>query len=172
MERVSNEQQFLELYEGQADAVFRHCFFKVSDRELARDLTQEAFMKTWKALAEGQVLENPKAFLFRVAGNLVIDHYRRKKEVSLDVLQEAGFDPSNDDYEAILVHADVEHVQGVLMQLEETHREIIVLRYVNDLSIAEIAESLQESENVVSVRIHRAVQKLKEILHTADPKNI
>ncbi len=78
------EQRFLALYDETADAVYRHCYFRVHDRELAKDMTQEAYARTWNTLAKGGIeIENLKAFLFRIASNLVIDHYRKKKEASL-----------------------------------------------------------------------------------------
>lgn len=153
------------MYEELADAIYRHCFFRVSSKELAEDLTQETFTKTWAYLSQGNTIDNPKAFLFRIAGNLVVDHYRRKKESSLDALAEGGFDPMGDDEQSILTASAAKQALASLEQLDFEYREILTMRYVSDLSIGEIAETIGESENVVSVRIHRGVQKLKKILH-------
>ena len=98
----SVERQFLELYENLAEPLFRHCYFRLSDREKARDLMQESFTRTWERLVDGEKIKNLKAFVYRVANNLIIDIYRKKKESSLDLLQEDGFDPGSDDHEAIL----------------------------------------------------------------------
>ena len=76
------------------DAIFRHCYFRVFDRERARDLVQETFLKTWEYLTRGHDIENIRAFLYRVATNLIIDDSRRKKEISLEQLSESGFDPA------------------------------------------------------------------------------
>ena len=77
------EKAFLEAYDTLSDAIFRQCYFRCFDRELARELTQECFMRTWEKLAEGAEIKNIKAFLYRVAGNLVIDNARRKKSERL-----------------------------------------------------------------------------------------
>ncbi len=158
------EAEYLSLYEGSADSLFRHCYFRVSDRDLARDLTQEAFTRTWEYIAKGNKVDNMKAFLFRTAGNLIIDHYRRKKESSLDSMAEGGFDPSGDDHKHIPELAAGKEALRAVKLLEEDYRQVIVLRFINDLTIGEIAEIRGESENAVSVRIHRALKKLKEIL--------
>lgn len=164
MER-EQERAFLELYEKCADAVFRHCYFRVHDRERAIDLAQESFTRVWNSLTIGTKIENMKAFLFRTANNLIIDYYRKKKESSLDALAEDGFDPAGDDHEHVADRALAREALEAAHELEDGYREIILMRYVSDLSIGEIAEAIGESENVVSVRIHRAIKKLQKILH-------
>lgn len=164
MEHTDIEKPFLKLYEEHANAIFRHCFFRVSSRELAEDLTQEAFMRVWDYLREGKTIDSPKAFLYRIAENLVVDYYRKKKEVSLDRLAESGFDPVGSDAGAIIDYADGRHAREQIHVLEDAHREILIMRYVDDLSIQDIAVLIGASENVVSVRIHRAIQKLKKLL--------
>ncbi len=158
------EELFLKLYEEYVGSIFRHCYFRVSSRDTAEDLTQEAFMRVWDYLAEGKTIDNPKAFLYRVAENLIVDYYRKKKELSLDALAESGFDPVGDNEDPILDYAAGRQAREAIKKLAPTHREILVLRYVDDLSIRDIALVIGQSENVVSVRIHRGVQKLKEIL--------
>ena len=155
---------FLALYEECADAVFRHCFYRLHDRELAEDMTQEAFTRTWEYVAGGKEIENLKAFTFRVANNLIIDHWRKRKTFSLDVLAESGFDPSGDDHEHIVTTAESKEALRAIDTLDPMYRQILTLRYVNDFSIEEIAEVIGESENAVSVRIHRALKKIKEHL--------
>jgi RNA polymerase sigma-70 factor (ECF subfamily) len=92
MEKSDVEKMFFELYENEADAIFRFVFFKVNDREIALDITQESFVRTWEYLSKGKMIANKRAFLYRVAGNRVIDHYRKHKGLSLDALKESGFD--------------------------------------------------------------------------------
>ena len=158
------EQQFLKLYDEYAAPIFRHCYFRVSSRELAEDLTQEAFMRIWNYLSQEKTIDNPKAFVYRITDNLIVDYYRKKKELSLDVMAEKGFDPAGDGAASILDYAAGREAREVLEQLEPIHREVLLLRYVADLPIRDIASIIGESENVVSVRIHRAIQKLKKIL--------
>src|SRR5690348_11175821 len=91
------EAQFLADYEEYADALFRHCMIRVRDRDLAKDIVQETFSRAWLYLSEGKKIEHIRAFLYRVAGNLIVDHSRRKKSASLDkLMEEDDFEPRDE----------------------------------------------------------------------------
>lgn len=160
---MGEEDEFIKSYDQYADAIFRHCYFRVFDRERARDLTQETFIKTWEYLQDGKEVLNLRAFLYRVATNLIIDDSRKKKEVSLDYLKEKGFDAvmeERDSEDFLDVAAALEAVR----QLPDQYREAVTMRYIQDLSPQEIGEILGESENTISVRLHRGIQKLRQII--------
>lgn len=159
------EQRFFEAYEAHADAIFRHCYFRLSDRELARDFMQEAFTRTWEYIVNGNNPENLRAFIYRVASNLIIDHYRKKKVYSLDTLaEEKGFDPPLDETDRIVNESDAKRALTLLPKLSEPYRVVFVMRYVDGFTPQEIANTIGESENTVSVRIHRAAKKLRSYI--------
>ncbi len=169
------EKEFIEAYEEYADSLFRHCYFRVSNRERALELTQEAFMKTWDTANKGTEIQNYRAFLFRVLNNLIIDEYRKKKSSSLDALlekegvNEGNFDELKtgsleEEVGKIELNFQSEQLEIALKKLPESYRSIIVMRYINELRPKEIADILKESENVVSVRINRGLKKLREYL--------
>jgi RNA polymerase sigma-70 factor (ECF subfamily) len=158
------EEDFLKSYDTFAEPLFKHCFYRVSDREIALDLTQETFVKTWEYVAAGKEVGNLRSFLYKVANNLIIDYYRKKKSDSLDALQEGGFDVQSDDAEKILVSSEGRHALEVLGTLDEKYRQVVIMRFVDELTPSEIAEIIGESENAVSVRINRSIKKLKELL--------
>lgn len=160
------EKLFLQAYGDYANAIFRHCYFRVRDRELARDLTQEVFLRTWRTLNKGTVIENLRAFLYKVALNLIIDHSQSQKRrtLSLEALAEDGFEPGVDEHERWRDFLDGAAALERLGAMEAKYRDAIYLRYVAGLSPREIAEALGESENLVSVRIHRGLKKLRAIL--------
>ncbi len=158
---TDKEKEFLKAYEDLADSVFRHCYFRLSDREKAKDLAQETFKRFWECLGKEKI-ENTKAFVFRIANNLIIDSYRKKKEESLDALAEGGFDVRSDDHEAILNSVMGRELMSMLDQLSDTYRDLIVMRYIDDLPIYEIASITGLSENAVSVRIHRGLALLRK----------
>ena len=152
------------VYDNYADAVFRFCYLRLFEREIAKDFMQQAFLKTWEYLANGKEVENLKAFVFQVARNLIIDYHRVKKEnLSLENLVENGreFPDQKQDWN---LEIDLQKLKGVLDELDEIYREAIVLRYVEGFRPKEIAELLGESEDVVSVRIHRGLKKMKELI--------
>jgi len=157
----NKENVFLEIYEDLSDSVFRHCYFRLSDREKAKDIVQETFKRFWECL-EKEKIENTKAFVFKIANNLIIDSYRKKKEESLDALAEGGFDVKSDDYEAILTSVMGRELVSMLDQLSDTYKDLIVMRYIDDLPVYEIASITGLSENVISVRIHRGLALLRK----------
>lgn len=158
------ERQFLEVYDSHADAVFRHCYFRVYNRERAKEIMQEAFMRAWECMANGEEVQNLKALVYRIANNLVIDESRKKKEQSLEVLHDAGFDPGQGGEEQVHEYIDGRQLLKQLNQVEEEYRHVVYMRYVDDLKPKEIAAILNESVNVISVRIHRGVAKLRQSL--------
>lgn len=78
------ERDFLAAYDEHSDALFRHVLIRVRDREVAKDIVQEAFSRTWLYLSEGKKIDYMRAFLYRVANNLIVDGSRKKKSASLD----------------------------------------------------------------------------------------
>lgn len=177
------EEAFNTAYDDYADALFRHCSFRISDRERAVDIVQETFMKTWDSLRNGTEIKNWKAFLFRVLNNLIIDEYRKKKSSSLDSLleQEGVTDGTFTDLHADLsleiLEKDAQAEQVHLLEtafktLPDSYTQLLLLRYTDGLPIKEVANILHETENVVSVRIHRALHRLKSIIATIEKSNI
>lgn len=164
---MSNEKEykkeFLTLYEKHSDELFRYCFFKTGGREQSLEIVQEVFMKTWVTMQKGTIMDNPKAFLYASTRNSITDWYRKKKPVSLDAMSEEGFDAPYETNVRVTDRVDTERILAKTGELEEKYREIIILRFVNDLSVTEIAALLNEKENNISVRLHRAIEKLRKI---------
>ncbi len=164
---------FLDAYQVNADALFRFCYFKLSDRELARDFVQETYMKAWKYLVEKPTdqkeMENLRAFLYKIAGNLVIDEYRRRgnrmPHESLENLHEQGFDPSEDETASWIDKIDGKEAIQLIKKVPEPYGEAVFMRYVQSLTLQEIAEITGESENTISVRVHRGLARLKKLFN-------
>jgi RNA polymerase sigma-70 factor (ECF subfamily) len=168
-----NMARFEEAFEAHADELFRHAYLRLSERERARDLTQETFLKTWEYVERGGSIENIRAFLHRTLRNLIIDEYRKKKTQSLDALlvdsegevQEANVPrDETDQLEAAMDRFDGGRALEALRHLPDAYREVLSHRFLDGLSIGEIADISGESENVVSVRIHRGLKKLRALL--------
>lgn len=172
MKRTSLQKNFFDFYEHEADALFRFIFFRVSDRELAKDLMQECFSKLWEELSLGKAIENQRALLYRIATNKVIDWYRKHKEYSLDEMMESGFDSSQETSLSPEGSLDAHLAIEALSALPEQYRSVLWLRFVEDWTVKDIARSLGESENVVSVRIHRALTRWRTVLREGGRKNL
>ncbi len=169
-----SEKAFTDAFEAHADALFRHASFRLSDRERAYDLTQETFLKAWDYVAGGGIIKQHKSFLYRILHNLIIDEYRKKKSGSLDelleneaaapavemLLSEGSVRETEEAYDEVLL---VERIQARITELPDDYRVALTLRFIDGLSTGEIAETVGVSENVVSVRIHRGVTKLRAL---------
>ena len=158
------EQRFNELYQNNADAVFRLCLFKTSNREVALDLSQDIFTKTWAYLAKGNEVENLRAFLFTVARNRIKDYYKKKKTVTLGQVQ---MDTLTELLPADTVtsdEAELSELIKLIKNLPEEHAELIQLRFIEDLPVEEIALIYNMRPNTLSVKIHRIVTKLRQDL--------
>src|SRR5579871_1265008 len=173
MESQAN-QAFLEAFESHSDALFRHAQFRISDRERAYDLVQETFLKAWDYISKGNEVQQYKGFLYRILHNLIIDEYRKKKNTSLDELLEDETRAAivevkmaegsvRESEEALDEQILIEQIRSRIPELPEHYRAAITLRFVDGLSIGEIAEMVDASENVVSVRIHRGISKLRAL---------
>lgn len=164
----SQEEGFLKAFEEYAGPLFRHASIRLSDRERAIELVHDTFTKAWGYLRDGHRIASFRPFLYKVLGNLVIDEYRRAKETSLDALLAAGegdegafADLRDEPLEGLIDALDAARVLPYLSALPDPYRECLILRYVDGLSPKEIAALIEESENVVSVRIHRGMKLLK-----------
>lgn len=159
---------FLTAYDAYADELYRFCLMKVSDRERAEDLVQDVFTRFWQTLRNGTVPDNTRAFLYTLARNRVIDWYRKKKESSLDVLREAGIDFAGSGSREVVDHAEMERLLAAVDTLDEPSREALLLRYMEGWTPSEIAELHEESANAVSVRLNRALEKVRKKLHAKE----
>jgi RNA polymerase sigma-70 factor (ECF subfamily) len=171
-------QRFSDAYERYSDELFRHCSLRLSDRERALELTQECFLKTWQYIERGEKVEEFRPFLYRTLRNLIIDEYRRKKLRSLEAMLEGSEETNVETLmpqdESNTLESAIERFEGsraltALQELPDLYREVLVLRFVESLSPKEIAEIVEESENAVSVRIHRGLKKLRALLEE-EPK--
>lgn len=165
---ATTEAEFLKAYDAYADALFRHCLIRVRDRELAKDVVQDTFSKTWLYLADCKKIGHIRAFLYRVANNLIVDAVRKKRSVSLDSMQENdGFEPVDESVISPEVRPEAREALKHLDSLDEIYRTAITMRFLDQLSPKEISQALGVSENVVSVRIHRGIERLNKLMHAA-----
>lgn len=165
------EKSFMELYNQYSDDIFRFCFVRLRDREKALDATQDIFFKLWnenikdpQKFAEIQYI---RAFLFRIARNTIIDMTRKKTSTPLSFLAKSFDNQDVSNIEPVEIansglNPEQQHMAKELIEhldlLDGHHREILTFRFMHDMTIPDIAEILQISENATSVRIHRALE--------------
>jgi len=163
------EARFLKAFEEYADALFRHASLRIGDREKAIDLVHDAFTKVWTYVRGGHTIDSFRPFLYKVLNNLIIDEYRRVKESSLDaLLEQEGVDEgafpelTESTVEALAATIDGKQAFALLETLPDEYREVIILRFVDQLGPREISTLIEESENTISVRIHRGLKLLRQ----------
>lgn len=165
---IKQEKEFLDFYDKHADAIFRYCFYRVFDYESAKDIVQETFCKTWEYIASGNEVKNIRALVYKIAYNLIVDRSRLERPVeSLEGLKENGWEvkDKNNLADQIEITLEAQDVAKAIKKLDSIYQEAVVLRYINELRPKEIAEILNESENVVSVRINRGLKQLKDLVN-------
>jgi RNA polymerase sigma-70 factor, ECF subfamily len=167
----NHEERFLKAFDEYADALFRHAVYRLSDRERAIEIVHDTFTKVWGYIRAGHEIDSFKPFLYKVMNNLIIDEYRKRKELSLDaLLSEEGVDEGSfpelhgGSIEEITFALDAQKASLLLAELPLVYREVLTLRFVDGLGPKEISELIEESENVVSVRIHRGLKTLKDMI--------
>ena len=160
-EQNNHKKLFEELFQEYFDVIYRLCLYKTSNQEVAHDLTQETFLRVWKTISNGKHLDSPKSYIYQITRNLIVDYYKSHKVISLDLLMEKGFDVRSGMISSEII-SEISILKRQIESLEKEFREVIYLRFIEDLGVQEIAQTLGISENLVSVRINRGKKKLQE----------
>ena len=141
--------------------LWSRAFFKVNDRAVSEDLVQDTFVKTWKYLIKGGKIEIMKAFLYHILNNLIIDEYRKRKDTSLDTLFEKGYEPSVDESERLFNVLDGKATLLLIKRLPIKYQKVMRMKYIEGLSLKEMASITGQSRNVMAVQTHRGLGKLR-----------
>ena len=156
------------VYDTYVRQIYRFIFFKVRSAEQAEDLTSETFLKAWQYLKEKREVTHLQALLYSIARHAVIDQYRRsaceRGNVSLDDerLTEASQLKSEKLFRDMEVRSEVEQAIEKMHGLKDEWREVMVMKYLDDLSNNEIAEALGKTPANIRVIVHRATKALAE----------
>lgn len=160
------QEKFSQIYDQYIEKIYRFVFFKVNSQEIAEDLTSEVFTRSWETFKNGQKIENPQAFLYQVARNLIVDFYREKGKSRVISVESISInDPRIDLEEKALLSSDIEEVKQALVNLKDDYQDVIIWHYLDDLPIPEIAKILNKSEEATRVMLHRALKTLKNELN-------
>lgn len=165
-------EAFAQVYDFYVDRIYRFVFYKINRPEEAQDITSEVFLKTWQYIIDGKEIKNLNAFFYKIARNLVIDHYRKasQKDISLTEIENSEEHPraEKNEIEKVINKIQLDKVEEMLGQLKDEYREIIVLRHIEGMSIGEIAEIVEKKKGAVRVILYRALSALRELIE--EPK--
>lgn len=160
-----DSESFGLIYDELVDKVYRYIYFKTPSVEIAEDLTEDVFFNVWKNLPKYKKQKHPfSAWVFRIAHNQVIDYYRQNKEfIELD---ETLTDQNTENKPQRLIEKKLiqKEVQIALKELPDQQAQAVILKYINDFSNYEIAQTMQKSETAVRILLSRGLAKLKKVL--------
>ena len=160
------QRKFTKIYDKYVESIYRFVFIKVSSSQIAEDLTAEVFLKSWEKFKkkQGDSIENPRAYLYKVARNTIIDFYREKGQTTIiSIEQEQIVLKSDEDLEKTQEkEMNLEKIQKALTKLSPDYQDVIILRHIDGLPVKDIAKVLDKSNGATRVMLHRAMKQLKE----------
>ena len=143
--------------EGQYDKIYRYCYFKLFDKQLAQDITQETFLRFFRN--EFNIRKNQEMpYLYTIAKNLCIDAFRKRSVESLDAISEdAAYDPTEQWINDFTL-------KTIIAKLPQDEQDILYLRYASELSIVSISKIIGLSRFVIYRKLPKILKWLEEEL--------
>lgn len=165
-------EAFAQLYDHFLPVVYGYVMRRVRNRELAEDITSETFEKALRSIRRLRKGTSFKVWLYRIAGNTIIDHYRatgRRRTYSLAEADDMANGKSGREVEKVEIRSAV---LSLLEQLPDTYREALVLHFLEELSVEEMAEVLQISHSACYMRVYRGIKNLAELMEEQGIRNL
>lgn len=168
VERAKNRdvEAFGSLYDFYVSGIYRYTYYRVGSKEDAEDLTEEVFLKALEAIGRFTWREVPfSAWLYRIARNTVVDHFRRKTRRVQVVLEEGVMAPETTEPVALVAaKLSQEEVQRAISRLTDDQQQVVILKFFVGLSNSEVANFIGKTEGAVKALQHRALESLSKIL--------
>jgi RNA polymerase sigma-70 factor (ECF subfamily) len=139
----------------------------LADREMAEDCVAEIFCRFLVAAQAGTPFENPRAYLYRVAHNWILDHRRLPAQVSLE--DNMQLDQAGNPSQVLMQNLDRQRVHSAIVHLSPEQRQVIELRYLEDRPHIEVAEALGKTVEATRALQHRAIKSLRQTLVELHP---
>ena len=160
-----HQEKFSKIYDDYLEPIYRFVFLRVNSKEIAQDLTSEAFTRYWESFKKDSgAIQNPRAFLYKTAKNLVIDHYRAKGKTNIvapEAVENLLADSKTNLEHSAMLASEMENVHRAMSHLNDDYQNAIIWRYLDDLSIKEMSHLLDRSEEATRVLLHRAMKELR-----------
>lgn len=169
---MPTQLEFEEIYTKYSDKIYKYVYLNVNDPYLSEDIVSEVFLRVWKRWSTIR-LDFIQAFLYKIAKNIIVDFYRKKKnrkQLSLEDSMEKGMEPFYEQsfVDSIQLNDDIKRLSDELKLLPKNLKDVIILRFIDDLSAREVGEILNMSEVNVRVLQYRAIKKLKEVMKSEE----
>jgi RNA polymerase sigma-70 factor (ECF subfamily) len=164
--QAGDQEAFALLYDAYLLRIYRYVFFRVADEQAAEDIASDVFLKAWEKLDTYRVGTSPFiAWLYRIAHNTVIDHYRTRK-LSIKLEDARPVEVSHDDRadEKLDLQFELQELQEALQELTEEQKQVLILKFAQGLSTPEIASQLGKQQGAVRALQMRALQGLARLI--------
>lgn len=163
-----NEAALGELYDRYEAKIYSYIFRRTGDQPLAEDMTAQVFLKMLESIRDQKAWHSSfSGWLYRIAHNLVIDHYRRRDRQRPIDIEEAQLMASDqeDPIETAEMNIDAERLRAAIRRLTEEQAEVVSLRFLEGYSIAEVASLTNRTEGAIKALQYRAVTMLRSMLY-------
>ncbi|HEY50269.1 MAG TPA: sigma-70 family RNA polymerase sigma factor [Dehalococcoidia bacterium] len=163
-----DEAALTQLYEENFDKIYRYIVLKIGDRTEAEDMTQQVFLKAFKSISGYRSKGSPfSSWLFRIAHNQVVDHWRKKSKRATVPLEETLVGSSNSNPGSDVERKmDIENLVAATKRLTGLQQEVVSLRFAGGLSVAQVARLMGKSEGAIKALQHSAIVSLRKMLAT------
>ncbi len=154
------------LYDHYQPRIYRFVAIKVGRREEAEDLTHQVFLNAWQSIGDYRHLGHPfSSWLYKIARNQITDYYRTRRETAnLDNIDPEYFVvPASAQFD-LSAKMEFERVRNAMRNLKQEYQDVIIMRFIEDIPIKDVAVTLEKSEGAVKLLQHRAIKELRNII--------
>ena len=169
--RDGNRSAFDQLIDRYQGDIYRMIFYRIHRQMDAEDLTQDVFVRAFRSISRLREPDRFRSWLYRIAVNRINDYLRKKRVRSIFQSADEGpeIQPEADEHrekpealEQVLIEDFWRQVERIAQKLSKMEREVFMLRFMDDLNIAEIAQILKKSESTIKTHLYRALAKFKK----------
>ncbi|MFA7245314.1 MAG: RNA polymerase sigma factor [Candidatus Magasanikbacteria bacterium] len=166
IQQMGDTDSFATLYDLYIQKIYRFVYMKLGNREEAEDITSEVFLKVWNYLIDNReaVINSFSGLIYRIARNTLIDYYRKNHNLEISIEEVGDIFAETKILKNLGDKQEIERVAKALQKMKREYQEIILLKYVEEMSTSEISDILQKNTTNVRVTLYRALKILKKML--------
>ena len=161
---VIDKQALLEIYEHYNPEIFRYACRMLGDNNLAEDCVADTFLRLLIAIHGGVLLGNIRAYLYRIAHNWIIDHFRRHPQAELTLDEQLHTNAEDNPSQLAAQNVEAQRIRSALLKLSAEQRLVIELRFMENWSHDEVAVALDKTVEATRALQYRAVEALRQAL--------
>ncbi|MDD4761433.1 MAG: RNA polymerase sigma factor [Candidatus Pacebacteria bacterium] len=170
---AGKRDSFGKLYDIHQPKIYRFIILKVGNKEESEDITHQVFLSAWQNIKSFRIKEVPfSSWLYKIAKNKIIDYYRSKKPVfSIESVDENTLKSSSFPELLTEKSMELEKIRNAMTKITEEQQDVLIMRFIEDLPIKEVAVTLNKSIGAIKLIQFRAINKLKKILKEENGEN-